>query len=158
MYSELLKVKGHSITVADDGEKCLTIYNDNFTALSDQSTSTNQHRQHFDVVVLDYKMPKLDGFEVARKIISSNPSQRIILASAYSKDIFDDAADYFNLPIEILQKPFSGSKFVELVENKVLLSRSMTWVQFITYRWMIRLLAQWGTQSSSSSIIRLISS
>jgi CheY-like chemotaxis protein len=70
-------------------------------------------------------MPKLDGFEVARKIISSNPSQRIILASAYSKDIFDDAADYFNLPIEILQKPFSGSKFVELVENKVLLSRTM---------------------------------
>ncbi|MGG6459925.1 MAG: response regulator [Candidatus Eiseniibacteriota bacterium] len=125
MYSELLKVKGHSITVADDGEKCLTIYNDNFTALSDQITSTNQHRQHFDVVVLDYKMPKLDGFEVARKIISLNPSQRIILASAYSKDIFDDAADYFNLPIEILQKPFSGSKFVELVENKVLLSRTM---------------------------------
>jgi len=125
MYSELLKVKGHSITVANDGEKCLAIYNDNFTALSDQTTSANQHRQHFDVVVLDYKMPKLDGFEVARKIISSNPRQRIILASAYSKEIFDDAADYFNLPIEILQKPFSGSKFVELVENKVLLSRTM---------------------------------
>lgn len=125
MYSELLKVKGHSITVANDGEKCLAIYNDNFTALSEQTTPTNQHRQHFDVVVLDYKMPKLDGFEVARKIISSNPSQRIILASAYSKEIFDDAADYFNLPIEILQKPFSGSKFVELVENKVLLSRTM---------------------------------
>lgn len=125
MYSELLKVKGHSITVANDGEKCLAIYNDNFTALSDQTTSANQLRQHFDVVVLDYKMPKLDGFEVARKIISSNPSQRIILASAYSKEIFDDAADYFNLPIEILQKPFSGSKFVELVENKVLLSRTM---------------------------------
>jgi CheY-like chemotaxis protein len=125
MYSELLKVKGHSTTVANDGEKCLAIYNDNFTALLDQKTSANQHRQHFDVVVLDYKMPKLDGFEVARKIISSNPSQRIILASAYSKEIFDDAADYFNLPIEILQKPFSGSKFVELVENKVLLSRTM---------------------------------
>ena len=124
MYSELLKVKGHSITVANDGEKCLAMYNDNFTALSDKTTSANQHRQHFDVVVLDYKMPKLDGFEVARKIISSNPSQRIILASAYSKEIFDDAADYFNLPIEILQKPFSGSKFVELVENKVLLFRT----------------------------------
>jgi CheY-like chemotaxis protein len=125
MYSELLKVKGHRITVANDGEKCLAIYNDNFTALSDQINSTNQHRQQFDLVVLDYKMPKLDGFEVARKIISSNPSQRIILASAYSKEIFDDAADYFNLPIDILQKPFSGSKFVELVENKVLLSRTM---------------------------------
>ena len=125
MYSELLKVKGHSITVANDGERCLAIYNNNFTSQSDQTTSTNQHRQHFDVVVLDYKMPKLDGFEVARKIISSNPGQRIILASAYSKEIFDDAADYFNLPIEILQKPFSGGKFVELVENKVLLSRTM---------------------------------
>lgn len=134
MYSELLKVKGHSITVANDGEKCLAIYSDNFTALSDQTTSANQHRQHFDVVVLDYKMPKLDGFEVARKIISSNPSQRIILASAYSKEIFDDAADYFNLPIEILQKPFPGSKFVELVENKVLLSRTMARGQFITYQ------------------------
>jgi len=69
-------------------------------------------------------MPKLDGFEVARKIISSNPHQRIILASAYSKEIFDDAAEYFNLPIEIIQKPFSGSKFIELIENKVLLSKT----------------------------------
>jgi CheY-like chemotaxis protein len=125
MYSELLKVKGHNITVANDGERCLAIYNNSFTSQPDQTTSADLHRQHFDVVVLDYKMPKLDGFEVARKIISSNPGQRIILASAYSKEIFDDAADYFNLPIEILQKPFSGSKFVELVENKVLLSKTM---------------------------------
>lgn len=124
MYSELLQVRGHSIAVANDGEKCLAIYNDNITAPSDK-TSSNQKDQRFDVVVLDYKMPKLDGFEVARKIISSNPGQRIILASAYSKEIFDDAADYFNLPIEILQKPFSGSKFVDLVENKVLLSRKL---------------------------------
>ncbi|HEX9318615.1 MAG TPA: response regulator, partial [Nitrososphaeraceae archaeon] len=84
-----------------DGQKCLAIYNENLGDPSDPTTTTKQQNQPFDVVVLDYKMPKLDGFEVARKIISSNPHQRIILASAYSKEIFDDAAEYFNLPIEI---------------------------------------------------------
>ena len=125
MYSELLKDRGHGVAVANDGQKCLAIYNENLGDPSDPTTTTKQQNQPFDVVVLDYKMPKLDGFEVARKIISSNPHQRIILASAYSKEIFDDAAEYFNLPIEIIQKPFSGSKFIELIENRVLLSRSL---------------------------------
>jgi CheY-like chemotaxis protein len=125
MYSQLLKDRGHGVAVANDGQKCLAIYNEKSGDPSDTTSTTKQQNHPFDVVVLDYKMPKLDGFEVARKIISSNPCQRIILASAYSKEIFDDAAECFNLQIEIIQKPFSGSKFIELIENKVLLPRTL---------------------------------
>jgi CheY-like chemotaxis protein len=35
-----------------------------------------------DVVVLDYKMPGKDGMEVAKEILTINPDQRIIFASA----------------------------------------------------------------------------
>ena len=40
----------------------------------------------FDVVVLDYKMPGKDGMEVAKEILTINPDQRIIFASAYVRD------------------------------------------------------------------------
>lgn len=123
MYLELLKNRGHSVTTVNDGEACLATYSEKLSHSSRIEKSGDNLL--FDTVVLDYKMPKIDGFEVARRIYSLNPNQRIILASAYSKEIFEDAAEYFNLPIEILQKPFSGSKFLKTVENEKILSESL---------------------------------
>jgi two-component system, sensor histidine kinase and response regulator len=124
MYNELLKSRGHNTTVTNDGEKCLAIYHEQMKPLSDGAKSV-EPLGPFDIVVLDYKIPSMDGFEVARKILSINAHQRIILASAYSKDIFEDAAEFFNLPIEIIQKPFSGVRLVELLENKKPLSKAL---------------------------------
>ena len=45
----------------------------------------------FDVVVLDCKMPQMNGIEVAKEILAVNPHQRIIFASAYTKDTVIDS-------------------------------------------------------------------
>jgi CheY-like chemotaxis protein len=37
--------------------------------------------QPFDAVVLDYKIPQMNGLEVAKEILAVNPHKRIILAS-----------------------------------------------------------------------------
>jgi CheY-like chemotaxis protein len=116
IYDKLLRDRGHDITVTNNGEKCLAIYHEEMNALINKPESLARGLP-FDTVVLDYKIPGMDGFEVARKIMSINCRQRIILASAYGKDIFEDAAEFFNLQIEIIQKPFSGSKFLDLLEN-----------------------------------------
>lgn len=105
-----------------DGEECLRIYNEKFKEIT---AATNSCDQPFDILILDYKMPNIDGFEVAKRIISINPRQRIILASAYGKDIFEDAAEYFNLPIDILQKPFSRIQLIGLVEKKRTLPKAL---------------------------------
>ena len=62
----------------------------------------------------------MNGLEVAKEIVSINPHQRIIIASAYDKEIFEEAADYFGLPLEILQKPFSNEELNDLLEDKTL--------------------------------------
>jgi CheY-like chemotaxis protein len=48
--------------------------------------STSSTKSPFDVVELDYKMPGKDGMEVAKEILTINPDQRIIFASAYFKE------------------------------------------------------------------------
>jgi len=122
MYVKIFENKTNHITVTTNGEECLRIYNEKFKEVT---AATNSYDQHFDILILDYKMPNIDGFEVAKRIISLNPSQRIILASAYGKDIFEDAAEYFNLPIDILQKPFSRTQLIELVEKKRILPKAL---------------------------------
>ena len=122
MYVKIFEDKTNHLTVATDGEECLRIYNEKFKEIT---AGTSSYDQPFDILILDYKMPNIDGFEVAKRIISINPRQRIILASAYGKDIFEDAAEYFNLPMDILQKPFSRLQLIGLVEKKRTLPKAM---------------------------------
>jgi CheY-like chemotaxis protein len=122
MYVKILGNKTNHITVTTDGEECLRIYNEKFKEIT---AATSSYDQPFDILILDYKMPNIDGFEVAKRIISINPRQRIILASAHGKDIFEDAAEYFNLPLDILQKPFSRIQLIELVEKKRTLPKAL---------------------------------
>jgi DNA-binding response OmpR family regulator len=47
---------------------------------SDALKLLNQH--HVDLVLLDLKLPDMDGFEVCRKLRASSPTVRIIILSA----------------------------------------------------------------------------
>jgi CheY-like chemotaxis protein len=57
---------------------------------SHSSFSRSRHLP-FDAVVLDYRMPKKDGLEVAKEILKMYPEQRIIFASAYIKESLEGA-------------------------------------------------------------------
>jgi CheY-like chemotaxis protein len=119
MYSMMLKEKGHRVIVTNNGEDCLVIYNNEFSNLRN-STDLREHLQPFDAVILDHRIPKMKGLEVAKEIISLNPHQRIIIASAYNKDVFNEAAEYFDLPLEILQKPFTGKMLLNTLNDTTL--------------------------------------
>jgi DNA-binding NtrC family response regulator len=105
--------------VTNNGEDCLVIYNNEFSNLRN-STDLREHLQPFDAVILDHRIPKMKGLEVAKEIISLNPHQRIIIASAYNKDVFNEAAEYFELPLEILQKPFTGKMLLNTLNDTTL--------------------------------------
>jgi DNA-binding NtrC family response regulator len=79
-----------------------------FTMLRDES------------VILDHKLPKMNGFDVAKEIILINPHQRIIIGLAYSKDSFNEVAHHVGLPLETLQKPFSGNTLLNMLEHTIL--------------------------------------
>lgn len=47
-----------------------------------------------DVVVIDYKMPAMDGLETARRIKADRPDQHVVLYTAFAEDdVIRDAAE-----------------------------------------------------------------
>lgn len=72
----------------------------------------------FDAVVLDYRMPKKDGLEVAKEILALNPSQRIIFASAFVKETLRESVKELRQVVELMQKPFLPQALVDVVEDK----------------------------------------
>ena len=71
----------------------------------------------YDVIVLDYRIPKKDGLEVAKEILALNPSQRIIFASAYVKETLSEAVKELRQAVELIQKPFLPEALVDIVED-----------------------------------------
>lgn len=91
---------------------------DDFTLSSSSSSSSLLSvSSPFDVVVLDYRMPKKDGLEVAKEILALNPSQRIIFASAYVKETLRESIKELRQVIELLQKPFLPQALVDVIED-----------------------------------------
>ena len=67
-----------------------------------------------DVVILDVKMPGLDGIEAARRIAASHDTAVVILTAFSQRELIDRAIEAGALAY--LVKPFSRSELVPAVE------------------------------------------
>jgi CheY-like chemotaxis protein len=93
MYRKLLENRGHIITVTNDGEQYLDVYHHKSTKMKALRNQNGEGQvSPFDAVILDHKMPKMDGLQVAREIVSIHPLQKIIIVSAFAEDVFGEAA------------------------------------------------------------------
>jgi len=101
LYKAALESNGHEVVITYDGQECLRQYRDG----------------SFEVVILDYKLPVVDGLKVAKQILFANPEQRIIFLSAFATEVLADAMEELNKVIEVLPKPFEPDVLVEFVEN-----------------------------------------
>ena len=63
----LLQELGYHISTATGGDEALELFS----------------KQNFDVVVTDFKMPRMDGMELIKRIRSAQPGARIILLSGF---------------------------------------------------------------------------
>ena len=125
IYEKGLDKENYQVIITSNGEDCLRTYHEElhkitFNANPNQSYCSLANNPPFDIVLLDYLMPKINGLDVAKEILSINPHQRIIIASSYNKEIFDEAADNFGLPLEILQKPFLGDELLNMLNDTTL--------------------------------------
>jgi signal transduction histidine kinase/DNA-binding response OmpR family regulator len=77
IFKEILESFSFDVTVTDSGEKALT-----------QITESAEQGTGYDLVVMDWKMPGMDGIEASRRIknifVSSQPP-KIIMATAYGR-------------------------------------------------------------------------
>ena len=115
-YYRILVSRGHTVTITRLGEECLQIYTDKLQESFAKKPVTSNVQQ-FDVVILDYKMPDRNGLEVAKEILTVNPHQRIIIASAYLVKTLIDGIMELSIPIEILEKPISNKMLIDTIED-----------------------------------------
>src|SRR6476660_3037621 len=63
LLDTLLRRKGYDVILAENRRKGLELF----------------RREHPDVIVLDLKMPEMDGIEVLEQVRSLNPDQHVII-------------------------------------------------------------------------------
>jgi CheY-like chemotaxis protein len=116
LYKMALQKRNHKVTITENGEDCLKIYHEE--SQRTRFDVTNKQMVAFDAIILDYKMPKIDGMEVAKEILSVNPHQRIIFASAYVKETLLDSIKNLHQIVELMQKPFAVKTLLDTIEDK----------------------------------------
>jgi two-component system CheB/CheR fusion protein len=68
-FSELLKNKNCTLLFAENGEITVELYKNNMDT---------------DIVLMDLRMPKMNGFEAIKQILKINPKAKIIAQTAYA--------------------------------------------------------------------------
>lgn len=97
-FALILKRKGYLVDTAEDGIQAL----EKFTA------------HHFDVVLMDVKMPQLNGIEALYKMREYDPKARVILMTAYCEEsqiqkVLKEGA------CGALYKPINITKLMEMI-------------------------------------------
>jgi len=105
LYRDILQLRGYKVVgTAFDGEEAIRKYRS-----SDEKP---------DVIIMDHRMPVMNGVEATKEILRANPRQKVIFVSAdvlVEKEARDAGA------IEFLPKPF---RMDDLVEKMAKLSMS----------------------------------
>jgi CheY-like chemotaxis protein len=127
-YKAALEKAGYEVIAVDNGEDCAKAYIEEFQKLKiskgEAPTNISTHwNQPFEAVILDYKMPQMNGMEVAKEILAVNPHQRIIFASSYVKETLEHSIKELKQVVELLQKPFPCSQLLETISDKQIYDR-----------------------------------
>jgi CheY-like chemotaxis protein/nitrogen-specific signal transduction histidine kinase len=97
--ADMLLELGHSVTEAQSGTHALKLL---------------EADSPFDIVVTDYAMPGMNGFELAQRIKRRNPGLPIILATGYAELPADRSIEFGHL-----SKPYTANDLAAALEKAV---------------------------------------
>lgn len=86
------------------------------TAINGEEALQKMEEGQFGVVLLDLRMPGMDGMEVLRKLSEEYPETRVIIISAHGN--IETATEAMKLgAVDFIEKPFSPAEIREVVEK-----------------------------------------
>jgi DNA-binding response OmpR family regulator len=117
-------MEGKPILIVDDEKnirltlsqalKILEVETD--TAANGEEALVKLKEREFGLILLDLKMPGMDGMEVLRRVREIRPDIRIIIITAYGT--VESAVEAMKLgAVDFIQKPFSPEEIRELVSR-----------------------------------------
>ena len=101
LYRDILQLRGYRVVgTAFDGEEALRRY----------SSSADKP----DVIIMDHRMPVMNGVDATKEIIKLNPKQKVIFVSA---DVLVEKEAREAGAIDFLPKPFRMDDLIEKMEK-----------------------------------------
>ena len=102
LFKEVLNNIGYETIVAVDGEDALNIY--------------DSLQVKPDIIVLDFRMPKLNGLDLTKEILRRDPSSNILLITG---DPRVNRADIIDSGIRFKEKPVRVDEFLSEINSIV---------------------------------------
>ena len=109
-----MKIK---VLVVDDNEEILTLYKlflnefEVITASNGRLAVEIYSKEKPDIVIMDIRMPEMNGIEATKKIREMDKNARIIGATAYHSRYANDMVRMGAL--EVIKKPFSRDELMK---------------------------------------------
>ena len=116
---------GYQVATADNGEDALL----------------QLQAQEYDLILLDLKMPGMNGLEVLRRAIEIHPEIKVIIISAHGT--IEHAVEAMKLgAVDFLQKPFTPKELRDLVFQVLEIESSST-NELSSYKKEINIAKKW---------------
>ncbi len=113
MYQTVLESRNHSVAIATDGIECVYIYKSHLEG-------AYAGYEPFDVVIMDYRMPSMDGLDAAKRILALRPEQQVIFVTAFVRETLRACAKQLGKVVSIIEKPFEPLKIVNMIDDEVM--------------------------------------
>jgi DNA-binding NtrC family response regulator len=94
LLSTLLERDSYIVLLANDGQNALEV--------------AREHKGEISALVTDYKMPRLDGLQLAKALLAERPEMRVMIMSGRMSN--PDALQRCGFPM--LAKPFTITSFL----------------------------------------------
>lgn len=99
---EILELKGWKVALANSGTEAVNI----------------AAREDFDVVLMDIKMPGMDGVDAFKAMKASHPDIKVVLMTAYTAEDRVGEAQREGV-VRVLSKPVDVASLLQLIANGV---------------------------------------
>jgi CheY-like chemotaxis protein len=120
-YRSVLEGRGHEVTITTNGMECKNVFRPSIHKQMDGTI-----KSYFDIVILDQKMPFMDGVETAKELQFLNPNQKIVFITGYAESVLQKIPQ-LSRNVLVMKKPFTVQELLLAVENfSVDLIREMT--------------------------------